>query len=177
MTGKPNQPTFLLPFFLSFFVSFLRSLFLYFFLPIFFTFWLYIYLSIYLRILSMSLDYIRWWSSCSQILGNVVGWLVGCMSHFPGQMLGCAYTICSYGQISISCSIPGGPPWPPSRVSSYTLSVLICCIRLLCDWWFRLYHHITYICCFVASYLFLLWYDWFLWCYFCLLSEEIPFVP
>ena len=22
-----------------------------------------------------------------------------CLSHFPGQMLGCAYTICSYGQI------------------------------------------------------------------------------
>ena len=30
-------------------------------------------------------------------------------------------------------------------------------IRLLCDWLFRLYHHITYICYFVASYLFLIW--------------------
>ena len=45
----------------------------------------------------------------------------------------------------------------------YTLSVLICCIRLLCNWSFRFYHYVTYICCFVASYLFLLWYDWSLW--------------
>ena len=28
-------------------------------------------------------------------------------------------------------------------------------IRILCDWSFRLYHHIIYICYFVASYLFL----------------------
>ena len=41
---------------------------------------------------------------------------------------------------------------------SYTLYVLICCIHLLCDWWFHFYHHITYICYFVASCLFLLWY-------------------
>ena len=32
-----------------------------------------------------------------------------------------------------------------------SLSMLICCIRLLCDWSFRLFRHITYICCFVAS--------------------------
>ena len=50
----------------------------------------------------------------------------------------------------------------PSRVSSYTLSVLICCIHLLWDWSFRLYHCIAYFCYFVASYLFLLWYEWFL---------------
>ena len=37
--------------------------------------------------------------------------------------------------------------------------VVICCILLLCDWSFCFYHHITYIGCFVASYLFLLWYD------------------
>ena len=39
-------------------------------------------------------------------------------------------------------------------VCTHTLSVLICCIWLLCDWSFRFYHHIIYICCFVASYLF-----------------------
>ena len=44
-----------------------------------------------------------------------------------------------------------------------TLSVLIC---LLCDWSFRLYPHLTYVCCYAASYQFLLWYDWFWWCFF-----------
>ena len=28
--------------------------------------------------------------------------------------------------------------------------MLICYIRLLCDWWFHHYHHITYICCFLV---------------------------
>ena len=54
-------------------------------------------------------------------------------------------------------------------------SVLIYCIRLLRDWSFCLYPKITYICCFVASYLFLLWYGWSLWRYFVLLLEEIQF--
>ena len=54
-------------------------------------------------------------------------------SHSPGQILGCAYIICSYGQILISCTILNGSPCPPSRVYSYTLSVLICCIYILCD--------------------------------------------
>ena len=56
---------------------------------------------------------------------------------------------------------------PPSYVLCYTPSVLICCISLLCDWWFRFYHHIIYICYFIASYLFSLWYDWFLWHFLC----------
>ena len=60
--------------------------------------------------------------------------------------------------------------------SSLILSLLICCIRLLCDWWFRLYHHITYICYFVASYLFSIWYDYSLWRCFVLLLEEILFL-
>ena len=51
--------------------------------------------------------------------------------------------------------------------------MLICCIRLSSDWWFRLYHYITYICYFVASYLFSLWFDWFLWRCFVLLLREI----
>ena len=50
-----------------------------------------------------------------------------------------------------------------SCLALYSLCELICCIRLLCDWSFRLCHHIVYIYCFVASYLFTLWYDWFLW--------------
>ena len=46
--------------------------------------------------------------------------------------------------------------FPPSRVWSYTQFVLIYCIRLLCDWSFRLSHFITYSFYIVASYLFLL---------------------
>ena len=36
-------------------------------------------------------------------------------SHFPGDILGCAYTICSYGQISIPCTIPNELSCTPSR--------------------------------------------------------------
>ena len=79
------------------------------------------------------------------------------------RMLSCAYTICSNGQISVFCTIPSGSTYLHSRLQSYTPSVLICCIHLLCDWSFRLYHHITYIFCFIASYQFSFWYDWFLW--------------
>ena len=68
-----------------------------------------------------------------------------CVSHSRGQMLCYACTICSYGLISISCPIPCGSPCPPSRVQSYTFSVLICCICLLCDYTFLLYHHVIYI--------------------------------
>ena len=42
-------------------------------------------------------------------------------------------------------------------------------------WLFHLYHHITYISRFVASYLLLLWYVWSLWRCFELLLEEIQF--
>ena len=54
------------------------------------------------------------------------------MCHFLGQELGCEYTICWHGQISISCTFLSGSPCPPSRILPYTPSVLICCIRLLC---------------------------------------------
>ena len=53
-----------------------------------------------------------------------------CAAHFPGRFLGRAYTICSYGQILISRTILNGSPCLPSRVLSYDLSVLICCICL-----------------------------------------------
>ena len=38
-----------------------------------------------------------------------------CVSH-SRQVLGCAYTICLYGQISFSCTFHSGSPCPPSRV-------------------------------------------------------------
>ena len=49
-------------------------------------------------------------------------------------------------------------------------------LHLLIMWSFCVYHHIIYICCFVAFCLSLLWYDWFLWPYFVLLLEEIQFL-
>ena len=42
-----------------------------------------------------------------------------CTSHSPGQTQGCAYTICSYGQTSIFCTISCGSPCPFSRTWSY----------------------------------------------------------
>ena len=39
-----------------------------------------------------------------------------CVSHFPGQILGCVYTICALGQILASCTIPSKSPCPPSNV-------------------------------------------------------------
>ena len=39
-----------------------------------------------------------------------------CAFHFLGRILGCGYTICSYGQITISCTIPSLSPSPYSRV-------------------------------------------------------------
>ena len=39
-----------------------------------------------------------------------------CTPYSPGKILGCAYTICSYGQISISCTIPSGSPCPSGCV-------------------------------------------------------------
>ena len=64
----------------------------------------------------------------------------------------------------------------PSRVSPYTPSVLIFCIRLSYDWWFHLCHHIACICYFVESYLFSLWYDWFFGRCLVLPSGEIMFL-
>ena len=46
---------------------------------------------------------------------------------------------------------------PTHPVSPYTLSVLICCIRLLCDWSFRLCHRIALIYFCVLSILALIW--------------------
>ena len=42
--------------------------------------------------------------------------------RFPGWIPGCAYTICSYGQIKTSCTIPSGSPCH-SALSSLILSL------------------------------------------------------
>ena len=69
------------------------------------------------------------------------------------------------------------PQWItfPTLLYSNTLFSLICCVRLLSNWSFHLYHHITYICYFVVSYLILPWYSLSLWCCM-LLSGEIQFL-
>ena len=54
-------------------------------------------------------------------------------------MLGCVYNICSYGQTSVSYSVPSGSLYLYCSVLSYILFVLICCISLLCDSWFRFF--------------------------------------
>ena len=56
-----------------------------------------------------------------------------CAFYTLRRILGCAYTICSYDQISASCTIPSGSPSPPGHFSSYILFALIYCIRLLCE--------------------------------------------
>ena len=83
------------------------------------------------------------------------------LSYPPGRILVCGCTIWQYGQNSIFYIIHNKSPSPPNRVWSYTPFVLVCCIRLLCVWWFRLFHHIIYPCCTVAYYRFSLYYNWF----------------
>ena len=68
------------------------------------------------------------------------------VSHFLGQMLGCAYTIRSYGQISISCSSPCPPCRFFTRVgmtASYFrfpghFSVFWSILTMQCSGWSRL---------------------------------------
>ena len=117
-----------------------------------------------LQVLFFSFDYYKVWSS---------GWdyMIRLYVKIPEEFVGVILQD-SYWVVHIS----SGPFCPPSRVKSYTLSALICSIHWLCDWWFRLYYHITYIRSFVASYLFLLWYYWFLDHCFVLLSGEIQFL-
>ena len=85
------------------------------------------------------------------------------------------FTIYSHGQFKF-LTVSSGSSFSPSRVYPNTLFVLICGIPLLCDWSFHLYPHITFICYFVASYLFLSWYSWFLWRCSVLLFEKIHFL-
>ena len=72
-----------------------------------------------------------------------------CMSFSRTSAGLCIYHLLEWQNLNF-CTFPSWSPCRPSCVSSYTLSVLICCIRLLCDWSFRLCHHIAYICYFVC---------------------------
>ena len=90
----------------------------------------------YLSFLSHSFSFILWLTRtakstilqilffCWSLLGLVFWPRLGdpsvCQSpigvyvcHFLGQMLGCANTICLYGQISVSCKSSSGSPCPP----------------------------------------------------------------
>ena len=109
-------------------------------------------------------------------IGTIVAFMFHSFFNSLGQVLGCAYTICLHCRTEISCTFPSGSPCRPSHVSPYNPSVLICCIRLLCDWSFRLCQGIAYIYCFDASYLFSLWYEWFVWRCPVLLLGGIPFL-
>ena len=97
---------------------------------------------------------------CQNLIGVTV-------CHFLGKVLGCAYTICSYCQISISCTFSSESPCPPSRVLSYTLS----CANLLHSlimWLIVLFlspHSLHFLFCWVLSILALIW--WVLMVLFC----------
>ena len=52
---------------------------------------------------------IRWSICISKSLRSLA-------SHSPGQMLGCAYSVCFYSQIQISYTFPSRLPCPTSRV-------------------------------------------------------------
>ena len=54
-------------------------------------------------------------------------------SHSIGRILVSAYTIWYYNQNSISCTIPNGSPFPPSRVYYCALFRFVSCIRLFYD--------------------------------------------
>ena len=118
-----------------------------------------------------SVDHYKIWSSVRDLVIRLYIEIF-CAPHSIEHFLGGAYITCSYDQTSASCTIPGGSLCPPIHVLSYILSALICCIRFSCLL-FSLYHYITYICCFVASYLFSLLYGRSLWRCFVLLFEEM----
>ena len=87
-----------------------------------------------------------WWSDFSSKFQRNFA------SHSPGRILGRICTIWYFDQISYP--IPSWSLFPPSRLLSYTLFAIIYCVHLLCDWSFRLIHHIKYICYFAASHQF-----------------------
>ena len=61
------------------------------------------------------------------------------VSHSLGGIPGCAYTTCSYCQISIFCTIPSWLPSPPFRIKSYTLFIIIIyslrVFHISVSWW------------------------------------------
>ena len=63
---------------------------------------------------SFFVDYYKFYSSGRvQVIYLYVKIPEEFMSLSPGHMLGCAYTICSFGQISFSCTITSRSPCPP----------------------------------------------------------------
>ena len=108
----------------------------------------------YLSFFSLSFNFTLWSAGttkstilqvilfCWQLQGLVIWLRLGdqfvsqnpsgvCVSHSPGEMLDWTYNICSYGQTSISCTVPNGSPCPPSHFKFYTLSGLV--------WWICLF--------------------------------------
>ena len=66
---------------------------------------------------SFFVDYYKDWSSGRDLVIRLdVKIPEEFVCHSPGLMLGCAYTICLYGQILISYTIPCGWLYPPSLV-------------------------------------------------------------
>ena len=74
-----------------------------------------------------------------------------------------------------SYTIPSGSICPAQL---YLVLYSICAnlLHSIYMWLFRLYHHITCIYCFIASYLFMSLYGLFLWRCFVMLLEKIPFL-
>ena len=75
-----------------------------------------------------------------------------CASHFLGQILACAYIICSYF-LCWDLNFLWNSQWITflkSRIKSFSLTVLNYYICFFCDWSFRLYGHIIYIWYFIA---------------------------
>ena len=88
--------------------------------------------------MSSLLDGIRW-SVCISISQRIL-----CVSFFRTDFGLCIYHFVvgsNFNFLHISQLITS----PPSRIQSYSPFALVCDIHLLCDYWFRLYHHIIYI--------------------------------
>ena len=90
----------------------------------------------YLFVFSLSFEFTLWSAETANSVNSLFCWLLlglvvwprlddpfvsenartVCAYHSPGQILGCVYTICSDGQIQISCTIPCGSPCPRNRI-------------------------------------------------------------
>ena len=111
----------------SFFFNFLtRSRYLSFF-SLSFNFTLWSAKSTIMQVLSGGLLFLICFVFCFLLFGLVVWTRLGdlcvsqnsrgvCVSNSPEQILACANTICLYGQISISCTVPSGSLRQPSHI-------------------------------------------------------------
>ena len=73
-----------------------------------------------------------------------------CVSFFRTDVGWCTYDLFVWSNLNFLHSSQQ-TTLPPSRVKFYIPFVIICYIRLLRDWYFYLYPHITYICYFVFN--------------------------